>query len=109
MRAAVSIGNPIGAQRRMTGTVNGTTAYHSIPVALRGGGVGTVSAARPENTATLRGLKDCKTVISADEAIRAALPAGRVTDDDDFGMTVFNLARHLKAVPRLLDMPTAEL
>jgi hypothetical protein len=48
-------------------------------------------------------------VISPDDAIRAALPSGVITGDQDFRLAVFNLARHLKAVPELRDKPAGDL
>jgi hypothetical protein len=48
-------------------------------------------------------------VISAEEVLRAALPAVEVQADRDFRLAVFNLARHLKAVPDLRDRKAADL
>jgi hypothetical protein len=48
-------------------------------------------------------------VKSEGEALVAALPAGGVSQDNDFRLAVFALARQLKAVPRLRDCEAPEL
>jgi hypothetical protein len=48
-------------------------------------------------------------VISGESAVLRALPAVEVQADRDFRLAVFNLARHLKAVPELRERKAADL
>lgn len=91
--------------------LNGTAAYHRVTERGYEGEYSEIPE-NPENTVntvTLRTLRLCDSVISTEEAVRAALPKWEIRSDDDFRKAVFRLARHLKAVPRLLDKSASDL